>query len=196
MSGIFVVGAKRTSFGNFCGSLKEANATILGTISAQAVLESCKEFIKSTDIDNVAYGNVLQTSDNAPYLARHIALQAGVKEDVPAVTLNRLCGSGFEAISYACMSMMIGRSNIALVGGAENMSQAPFMLRGLRSGIKLSFGKGKVLEDSLATCLFDQQAGMSMGETAERIASQYKISRSECDKFAMRSHSLSHKGNP
>ncbi len=175
---VFLSGV-RTPFGAFGGSLKKNSATDLGALSARAAIE--QSGCKSEDIQHVIFGNVLQTSPDAIYLARHIGLKAGVPQHVPALTVNRLCGSGFEAIVQA--ARMIGQNeiNCALVGGTESMSQAPYVLRDARWGLRLNHGK---MEDFLWESLLDPYCGCEMGMTAENLAERYKISRVEVDEYA------------
>ena len=194
MSGVFIVSASRTVFGNFCGKLKNISATDLAVIASQSAIAHFGKSASIDSIDNVVFGNVLQTSSDAAYLARHVGLRSSVPFSVPAVTVNRLCGSGFEAVATGAMNILCGRSQAALVGGTESMSQAPFVLRGIRDGIKFSFKKGPELEDTLATSLYDTVPNQRMGDTAENIAKKHAISRKECDEFAVRSHKLAKKG--
>ena len=129
---IVFLAAKRTPFGTYGGSLKDQSATDLGVHAAKAAIAQAG--VKPEDIDNVVFGNVVQTSPDAIYLARHVGLKAGVPQHVPALTVNRLCGSGFQAVVDAALEMLAGHSECALVGGAESMSQAPHVARGLRFG--------------------------------------------------------------
>ena len=129
---IVFLAAKRTPFGTYGGSLKDQSATDLGVHAAKAAIAQAG--VKPEDIDNVVFGNVVQTSPDAIYLARHVALKAGVPQHVPALTVNRLCGSGFQAVVDAALEMLAGHSECALVGGTESMSQAPHVARGLQIG--------------------------------------------------------------
>src|SRR6185503_1061668 len=135
-------------------------------------------------VDDVVFGNVLQTSADAVYGARHVALKAGVPIEVPALTVNRLCGSGIQAAISGAQHIHLGEASMVLTGGTESMSQAPHVIRGLRSGLKLGQGK---LEDSLYECLLDTMCGLYMAQTAERCAASYEISRQEQDAYASRS---------
>src|SRR5262249_22190085 len=135
------------------------------------------------DIDNVVFGNVVQTSSDAIYLARHVGLKAGLPQQVPALTVNRLCGSGFQAVVDAAVEMRGGHSECALVGGTESMSQAPHVARGLRFGVGL--GKSPKLEDSLWEALTDSYNGLPMAMTAENLAAKYGISQREVDEYSV-----------
>lgn len=176
MSGIFLVAAKRTPFGAFGGSLKGFSATDLSVAATTAALASSPN-LDPAAIDSVFVGNVIQSSPDAAYLARHVGLKAGVPQAAPSLTINRLCGSGFETVALGAQSIQLGESNIAICGGAENMSDAPFTMRGnhARWGVKL--GTGLRLGDALWDGLTDSHAGIPMGVTAENLAKQYGITR-------------------
>jgi acetyl-CoA acetyltransferase family protein len=165
------------------GALKDLTATDLAVPTATAALE--KAGVRADEIDHVVYGNVLQTANDAIYLARHVGLRAGVPEGVPALTLNRLCGSGFQAVVTAAEQILTGQAQVVLCGGTENMSMAPHVTYGLREGSK--FGKPPKMQDLLWECLTDTQTGLPMAMTAENLADQYEISRAECDAFALQS---------
>jgi acetyl-CoA acyltransferase 2 len=181
---VFLSGV-RTGFGSFGGSLKEFSATQLGVIASRAALE--RSGVKPASVDHVVFGNVLQTSADAIYLARHIGLGSGVPIETPAVTVNRLCGSGFEAIAQAAQQIALGESKVVLAGGTESMSQAPHVVRGARWGLRL--GPAAPLEDTLWEALRDPSCGLSMAETAENLAAKYRISRQAVDCYAARSQS-------
>lgn len=183
---IVFVSAKRTAFGTFGGSLKGFSATDLGVIAARAAIQQAN--VKPDDIDHVVFGNVIQTSPDAIYLARHIGLRCELPDRVPAVTVNRLCGSGFEAIVQGAQQLLLGDSRCVLVGGTESMSQAPHVIRGARWGLPL--GKAGDLEDSLWAALTDSFTGMPMAMTAEKLAEQYKLSQEEVDAYSVRSQKL------
>src|SRR5438045_3402956 len=138
--------------------LKSRSSSLRRLRSARALIAQAG--VKPEDIDNVVFGNVVQTSPDAIYLARHIGLKAGVPQHVPALTVNRLCGSGFEAVVDAALEMLAGHSECALVGGTESMSQAPHIARGIRFGVAL--GKSPKLEDSLWEALTDSYTGLPM----------------------------------
>jgi acetyl-CoA acyltransferase 2 len=180
-SDLVFLSARRTPFGTYGGSLKDISATDLGVHAAKAAIAAAK--VKPEDIDNVVFGNVVQTSADAIYIARHIGLKAGVPQSVPALTVNRLCGSGFQAVVDAALEMLAGHSECALVGGSESMSQAPHVARGLRFGVSL--GKSPKLEDSLWEALTDSYTGLPMAMTAENLASKYSISQKEVDEYAV-----------
>ena len=179
---IVILSAARTPFGKFGGALKDLTATELGVIAAGAAME--RSGVGLEEIDHVVFGNVLQTSADAVYLARHIGLQAKLPKSVPALTLNRLCGSGFQAIVNGAQLLLLGEADFVLAGGTENMSQAPHVIRGARSGIAL--GKGS-LEDSLWSALIDSYCNLNMAETAENLARRYGITRAQADEFAYQS---------
>lgn len=180
---IVFVAAKRTPFGAFNGKLKSLSATDLAVEASKATLASAN--VSAEAIDHVIFGNVLQTSNDAIYLARHVGLRSGLPQKVPAVTVNRLCGSGFEAVVLGAKELKLGEAQAVLVGGTESMSQAPHIVRGMRDGA--SFGRPPELEDSLWSCLTDSYTGFPMGITAENLAQQYEISREDCDQYALRS---------
>jgi acetyl-CoA acyltransferase 2 len=176
----------RTGFGTFGGSLKDISATDLGAIAARGALE--RAHVEPAWIDHIVFGNVIQTSADAIYLARHVGLKAGVPIDKPAVTINRLCGSGQEAIVMGARLVLTGEADFVLTGGTESMSQAPHVVRGARWGI--GFGATTPFEDMLWTALIDSYTGQPMAITAENLAEQYHITREEQDQFALRDQQL------
>jgi acetyl-CoA C-acetyltransferase/acetyl-CoA acyltransferase 2 len=180
---ILFVAAKRTAFGAFGGALKDLRATDLGTAAARAAL--AQSGFRADEIDEVVFGNVLQTTPEDVYCARHIGLRAGLPIETPALTVNRLCGSGFQAIITAAQEIRTGDADVALVGGAESMSQAPHAVRGARWG--LPFGKAPPLDDLLWSALTDSHAGCAMGMTAEALAERHGIDRAACDAYALSS---------
>jgi acetyl-CoA acetyltransferase family protein len=183
MSGeVFILGGKRTPMGEYVGALKDISAIDLGAIAARGALESTG--VAPEDIDHTIIGNALQTSGDAIYGARHVALKAGVPFDRPALTVNRLCGSGIQSIISGAHMIQLGEAQTALVGGMESMSQAPHVIRGARSGFALGQGK---LEDSLMVALLDTYCNTPMAGTAENLARKYEISREEQDRYALRS---------
>ena len=182
MRDVFIVGGARTPMTEYSGALRDVSALELGAVASRAAFE--KTGVRPEWVDDVVFGNVLQTSADAHYGARHIALKAGVPIEVPALTVNRLCGSGIQAAISGAQQIQLGDAEIVLSGGVENMSQAPHVIRGLRSGLRLGQGR---LEDSLYECLIDPMCGLSMAQTAERCAAQYGITREEQDAFALRS---------
>jgi acetyl-CoA acetyltransferase family protein len=179
---IVVLGGARTPFGTFMGALKDVSAIDLATVAAGEAIR--RAGVEPGDIDQVVFGNVMQTSADAIYFARHVALKSGVSIEVPALTVNRLCGSGLQAIVSAAQSLLLGEGTMALAGGGENMTQAPFVIRGARTG--LSLGEHR-LEDYLWEALTDSYVGCGMAVTAENLAQQYGISREEVDAYALRS---------
>ena len=182
-SGVVFLSGVRTGFGAFGGALKDLSATDLGTAAARGALD--RSGLDPAAVDHVVFGNVLQTSADAPYLARHIGLRAGLPIETPALTVNRLCGSGFEAVIQGAQQILLGASRAVLAGGAESMSQAPHVVRGARWGLRL--GPAAPLEDTLWESLRDSECGLSMAETAEKLAEQYRIGREAVDCYAARS---------
>jgi acetyl-CoA acyltransferase 2 len=181
---VFLSG-KRTAFGTFGGSLKGLSATELGVVSARGALEVAG--VDPAQVDHVVYGNALQTSADAIYLARHVGLKAGVPQETPAVTVNRLCGSGFQAITQGAQEILLGDAQVVLCGGAESMSQAPHVVRGARWG-ELRLGEaGGHFEDLLWQALLDTNCGLTMAQTAEELADRYSVTREEADAVAVRS---------
>jgi acetyl-CoA acetyltransferase family protein len=181
---VFLSGV-RTGFGAFGGTLKDQSATDLGALAAREAL--ARSGVAPGQVDHVVFGNVLQTSADAPYLARHVGLRAGLPIEAPAVTVNRLCGSGFEAVVQAAGQILLGESRVVLAGGTESMSQAPHVVRGARWGLRL--GPAAPLEDPLYEALRDTQCDLSMAETAENLARQYAVDRAAVDCFAALSQS-------
>ena len=179
---VFILGGKRTAMGEYVGALKDVSAIDLGAVAAKGALESTG--VAPEDIDHTVMGNALQTSGDAIYGARHVALKAGVPFDRPALTVNRLCGSGIQSIVSGAQMIQLGEAQTALVGGIESMSQAPHVIRGARSGFPLGGGK---LEDSLMVALLDTYCNTPMAGTAENLARKFEISREEQDAYALRS---------
>ena len=182
---VVILEGARTPVGTFLGALKDVSPTELGAVAARGALERAN--VPPEWIDAVFIGNVIQSSSDAIYLARHVALKAGVPIEAPALTVNRLCGSGLEAIVQGAKALMLGEARFVLAGGAENMSMAPYVLRGVRNGWRLNEGQ---VEDMLWAALYDAYAGCSMADTAENLAEKYGITRQEADEFALRSHRL------
>jgi acetyl-CoA acetyltransferase family protein len=182
---IVFLSARRTPFGTFGGSLRGFSATDLGVIAARSAIESAG--LPGDEIDQVIFGNALQTSADAIYLARHVGLRAGVPQGAPALTLNRLCGSGFQSVISGAQEIMLGEAEVVLCGGTESMSQAPHVVRGSRWGdLRLGEPAG-AFEDSLWAALTDPQCGLSMAQTAEKLAEQYGVTRAEVDEVAYQS---------
>ena len=180
---IVIVGAKRTAFGTMGGTLKGITATDLAVHAAKAAIAQAG--IAADAIGHVIIGNVQQTSADAIYCARHVGLKAGLPLTVPAVTVNRLCGSGFEAVIQGAHQLLLGEHDAVLVGGTENMTQAPHVLRGGREG--WAFGKSPQVEDSLWSALTDSLSNTPMAITAENLAVKYNITREEADAYALSS---------
>jgi acetyl-CoA acetyltransferase family protein len=179
---VFILGGKRTPMGEYVGALKDISAIDLGAAASKAALQSSS--VTPEDIDHTVFGNALQTSGDAIYGARHVALKAGVPFERPALTVNRLCGSGIQSIVSGAQMIQLEEANTALVGGMESMSQAPHVIRGARSGFALGEGK---LEDSLMVALLDTYCNTPMAGTAENLARKFEIPREEQDKYALRS---------
>ena len=182
MRDVFILGGARTPMVEYNGALRDVSALELGAIAAHGALE--RSGVEPGWVDHVVFGNVLQTSADAIYGARHVALKAGLPINVPALTVNRLCGSGIQAAVTGAQHIQLGEAEVVLAGGMESMSQAPHVMRGLRSGLKLGQGK---LEDSLYEALLDPMCGLFMAQTAERCAMKYAISRDDQDRYALRS---------
>src|SRR5215471_16883921 len=185
MKEIVIVAGKRTPMAEYGGVLRDHSALELGSIAAKAAIE--QSGFAPVDFDHSIFGNALQTSGDALYGARHVALKAGLPVEVPALTVNRLCGSGIQSIVSAAQLIELGEASVVLAGGMESMSQAPHVIRGARWGFKLGQGK---LEDSLMVALFDPYCGCHMAGTAENLARKYGITREAQDEFAVRSQKL------
>ena len=180
---IVIVAAKRTAFGTMQGTLKGVTATDLAVHAAKGALEQSK--IAADAIGHVIIGNVMQTSADAIYCARHVGLKAGLPITTPALTVNRLCGSGFQAIVNGAEQLLLGETDAVLVGGTENMTQAPHILRGGREG--WPFGKSPAVEDALWSALTDSYTNTPMAVTAENLATKYGITRQQCAEYALAS---------
>jgi acetyl-CoA acyltransferase 2 len=182
---IVFLSGRRTGFGAFGGTLKDFTATDLGVLASTAALESAG--VGPDDIGHTFFGNALQTSADAIYLARHVALRAGVPDERPALTVNRLCGSGFEAVAQGAKEILLGGASCVLAGGTESMSQAPHVVRGARwGGLRLGEA-GEFFEDLLWQALLDSNCGLTMAQTAEELADRYGVTRAEADGVAARS---------
>ena len=184
MTNVYIVDGARTAFTAFGGSFAAVDAVQLGTATAIEALK--RSGVKPEQIDHIVYGGVIATGVNAAYLARHIGLYAGVPQEVPALTQNRLCGSGMQSVVTAAQQILLGEANAVLAGGAENMSQSPY------ANFEQRFNGAKIGDlkfvDMLSATLTDQYTGNGMGMTAEKLAEQYNISREEQDAFALLSH--------
>ena len=182
---VFLSGV-RTPFGSFGGTLRDVSAVDLTVHAAKAAIE--RAGIEPGEVQHSIFGNVMQTTSDTVYFARHVALKAGCSIETPALTVNRLCGSGFQAVVNGAQEILLGEGDVCLVGGGESMSTAPHVARGLRWGTAL--GKAPVLEDALWEGLTDSYVGLAMGQTAENIAEQYGLDRGCVDDFALRSQTL------
>lgn len=184
MGNVYIVEGARTAFTAFGGSFAAVDAVELGTQTAIEALKRAN--VQPEQVDHVVYGGVIASNVNSAYLARHIGLKAGVPKEVPALTLNRLCGSGMQSIVTAAQNILLGEADIVLAGGAENMSQSPY------SNFEQRFNGAKMgnlqFIDMLQATLTDQYTGTGMGMTAEKLAEIYDISRDEQDAFAVQSH--------
>ena len=184
---VVFLSAVRTPFGTFGGKLKDFSPVDLAVHASRAAIE--RAGISATDVDQTIFGNVLYTTKDSIYFARHVALKSGCRQETSALTLNRLCGSGFQAVVSGAQEIILGDAQLCLVGGAESMSQAPHVTRGLRWGTPL--GRAPVMEDVLWEGLTDSYVGLGMAETAENLAERYKLDRGCVDEFALRSQQLS-----
>ena len=182
---IYILGGARTPMAEYGGKLKDVSAIELGAIASKAAF--ARTGVPPDAVQHVVFGNVLQSSSDAVYGARHIALKAAVPVDVPALTVNRLCGSGVQAAISGAQMIQLGEADVVLTGGTESMTQAPHVIRGLRSGLRLGQGQ---LEDALWSALLDTHCGCTMAATAENCAAQYGISREAQDEYAVRSQQL------
>src|SRR5438132_10639199 len=179
---IVIVNGARTPMAEYNGHFSGISAIDLGVIAAKEAL--ARSVFAPDEIDHVIVGNALQTSGDAIYGARHVGLKAGVPKEVPALTVNRLCGSGIQSIISGAEQIELGEATTVLAGGMENMSQAPYVIRGARKGLKLGQAP---MEDSLMVALLDSYCGLYMAQTSDNLARQYEISRQEQDSFALES---------
>jgi acetyl-CoA acyltransferase 2 len=179
---VVIVAGARTPMARYTGVFSEVSAIELGAHASKAAVE--RSGVDPAEVDQVVFGNVMQTSADAIYGGRHVGLKAGLKIETPAVTVNRLCGSGIEAIVQAAQRLLLDEANMVLAGGMENMTQAPFVIRGARNGLKLG---GGALEDFLFVGLTDSYCGLPMALTAEKLAEQMGITRRDADCYALRS---------
>ena len=182
---VVIVAGARTPMARYTGAFSEVSAIDLGAHAGKAAIQ--KSGADPAEFDHAIFGNVMQTSADAIYGARHVGLKAGLKMETPAVTVNRLCGSGIEAIVQGGQRLLLGEASMVLAGGMENMTQAPFVIRGARTGLKLG---GGALEDSLFIGLTDTYCGLPMALTAEKLAEQTGITRKDADAYALRSQQL------
>jgi acetyl-CoA acetyltransferase family protein len=179
---VVIVAGARTPIARYTGAFSEVSAIDLAAVASKEAIK--RSGVDVADFDHAIFGNVMQTSADALYGARHVGLKAGLKVETPAVTVNRLCGSGIEAITQAAQRILLGEAAMVLAGGMENMTQAPFVIRGARNGLRLGDG---ALEDSLMAGLTDSFCGLPMAMTAEKLAEQQGITRKEADAYALRS---------
>ncbi|KAG8880457.1 hypothetical protein FRB97_000758 [Tulasnella sp. 331] len=194
----YVVASKRTAFGKFGGKLKDFKASELGGIASRAALDTLP---KEVEVDQVIFGNVCHTDPSGAYLARHVGHYSGLPVKVPALTLNRLCGSGIQTLISGAQDIRLGEADVVLTGGAENMSMAPYTLHGVRWGTR--YGVDQKLEDSLAHALVDKVTGppncgheeAPMGITGENVATKYGITREQSDAFGLLSQQRWAKAN-
>lgn len=191
MKDIFILEGARTAWAEYAGTpgfgaFKDIPVTELGATAARGALQ--KAGIAPSEVHHVIFGNAMQTSEGAIYGARHVALKSGIPVEVPALTINRLCGSGIEAVALAARFLKLGEGDVALAGGMESMSQAPYVVRGLRGEMRLRFGQEIKLEDSLFTGLKDTFCDLYMAQTSDNCARKYGISREAQDEYALRSH--------
>jgi acetyl-CoA acyltransferase 2 len=177
-----IVHGARTPMTRYTGAFDQTSAIELGAAASREAIH--RSGASPAEFDHVIFGNVMQTSADALYGARHVGLKAGLPVETPAVTVNRLCGSGIESISQAAQRVLLGEATLVLAGGMENMSQSPHVMRGARTGFRLGEGK---LEDSLMSGLYDTYCGFSMSETAENLAAEQGINRKASDEYALRS---------
>src|SRR5579884_567674 len=182
MKDIVIVAGKRTAMGEYGGALRDLTGNELGAIAAKAAIAQSQ--LAPQDFDHAIFGNAMQTSADSIYGARHVALRAGLPIETPALTVNRLCGSGIQSIISAAQLLQLGEANVVLAGGMESMSQAPHVIRGARWGLRLGEGK---LEDLLMVSLMDSYCGCYMAVTAENLARKHNITREQQDEFALRS---------
>lgn len=179
---VLICEGARTAFGEFGQSLKDITAIDLGVVAAKGAIR--KSGVKPEDIDHVVMGNATQTSADALYGARHVGLKSGLPITTPALTVNRICGSGLQAIVNGAQFIQLGEAQVVLAGGMENMSQTPHVIRGARWGLGLGQAP---MEDALWAALTDPFCGLNMAMTAEKLAEQYSLTRQEVDEFALRS---------
>ncbi len=184
---VFVVGAKRTPFGTIGGALKNHSPTALQAHAAAAALKVSG--VPKEAVDSVCIGNVISSAaTDACYISRHVSLHVGLRQEIPALTVNRLCGSGFQSIVNGIQEILVGDSEVVLTGGVDNMSAAPYVVRDIRFGTKL--GTNPVLEDIMWGSLSDSYCNTPMGVTAENLAVKYNLTREEVDAFALRSQQM------
>ena len=179
---IAIVSGARTPMGRYCGKLRDFTAMDLAAVASQEAIRRAS--VDPEEFQHAVFGNAQQTSGDSLYGARHVPLRAGLPNEVPALTVNRLCGSGMQAMVSGAQLIQLGEANTVLAGGMESMSQAPHVIRGARWGLGLGEGK---MEDSLMVALLDTYCGLYMANTAELYAEQRGITRDKMDEFALQS---------
>ena len=179
---VVILGGARTPMIDYIGAFKDTSANELGALAVKAALE--RSGVQAGWVDHVVMGNALQTSGDAIYGARHVLLKAGLPVEVPALTVNRLCGSGIQSVVSASQMIKLGEANLTVAGGMENMTQAPHVIRGARTGLRLGEGK---LEDSLMVALLDTHCGLYMAQTSDKLSRDHGIRREDMDAYALRS---------
>jgi len=179
---VVILAGARTPMTRYNGSFATVSAIDLGAAASREAIR--RAGVKESDFEHVVFANVMQTSADALYGARHVALKSNLPVTTPAVTVNRLCGSGIESVAQAAQRILLGEANLVLAGGMENMTQAPHVIRGARNGFRLGEGK---LEDSLMSALYDPISGCTMSDTAENCAVEFGITRQASDEYALRS---------
>ncbi len=182
---LVILSGARTPFGKFGGGLKDVTAVDLGVVAVKEALK--RAGVSAEQVDHIIMGNVVQSDPTAIYLSRHIGIKSGMKIETPALNVNRLCGSGLQAVVNGAEQLLLGESRIVVAGGAENMSQIPYVLPNARWGYRM--GNAQVT-DLMTAALYDSCANISMAETAENLAVEYTVSREEQDQFAARSQAL------
>ncbi|MBU9723276.1 MULTISPECIES: acetyl-CoA C-acetyltransferase [Bacillaceae] len=180
---IVLIDGARTAFGEYCGSFSNTTSAELGSFAAKEAIK--RSNVEVDEIDHVVFGNVMQSHNDAHVFARHVGLKSGLPIEVPALTINRLCGSGLESILTGSRFIQTGEANVVLCGGAENLTQVPHVIRGLRAGLPLGAAP---MEDWLWESFHDSAADCKMAHTAENLAKKYEITREEVDEHALSSH--------
>lgn len=183
MSDVFVVSGVRTAIGSFGGGLKNVSPGELGTTVIREAMK--RATVTGDDIGHVAIGHVINTEPRDMYLSRYAAVSAGVAQGTPAFNVNRLCGSGLQAIVSAAQTLLLGDAQIAIAGGVESMSRAPYIAPAHRFGARMG---DSVMQDMMTGALSDPFEKMHMGVTAENVAREYGVSRQQQDELALASH--------
>lgn len=183
MQDVVLLEGARTAFGEFGGAFKDISAIDLAVSAANEAM--IRSNVKPEEIDQTVVGNVIQSSSDAIFMGRHVGLKVGMKTETTGLTVNRLCGSGLQAIITGAESIYLNHSQVVLAGGSENMSQVPHVIRGARWGLPLGQAK---MEDYLWEALYDSYGGCSMAITAENLAEKYQLSRDTVDEYAVQSH--------